>query len=75
MGIQLNIAESLQVSRKVLSQILNEHAGSSAEMAIKLSVAFGTSAEFWLNLQKNYDLWQARQKVDTSGIKPLLEPA
>lgn len=69
------VAASLQISRKVLSQILNEHAGISAEMALKLSAAFGTSAEFWLNLQKNYDLWQARQKVDTSGIKPLLEPA
>jgi addiction module HigA family antidote len=54
------VAASLQVSRKVLSQNLYEHASISAEMALKLSAASGTGAEFWLNLQKNYDLWQAR---------------
>lgn len=63
------VAEGLNISRKVLSQILNEKAGISPEMAIKLSVAFGNSAEFWINLQKNYELWQAKQRVDTSNIK------
>lgn len=69
------IALSLEISRKNLSMILNEHAGISAEMAWKLSAAFGTSPEFWLNFQKNYDLWQARQKVDVSRIKNLLQAA
>lgn len=66
------VAEGLDISRKNLSLILNEHAGISAEMALKLSVAFANSAEFWLNLQKHYDLWQARQKVDTSKVKHFL---
>ena len=70
-----DIALSLEISRKNLSMILNEHAGISAEMAWKLSAAFGTSPEFWLNFQKNYDLWQARQKVDVSRIKNLLQAA
>lgn len=69
------IAKGLNISRKVLSQIINEKAGISPEMAIKLSIAFNTTAEFWLNLQKNHELWQARQKVDTSKIQHFIEPA
>ncbi|HUM70286.1 MAG TPA: HigA family addiction module antitoxin, partial [Chloroflexota bacterium] len=44
-------AEALGVSRKTLSSILNGHAGISPEMAIRLSIAFDTSAESWLNQQ------------------------
>jgi antitoxin HigA-1 len=69
------VAQGLNISRKVLSQIINEKAGVSPEMAVKLSVAFSTSAEFWMNLQKNYELWIARQKVDTSSIRHFIEPA
>lgn len=69
------IAEKLQVSRKVLSQILNGHAGISAEMAWKLSAAFGTSPDVWTNLQKQYDLWQAKQRVDISRIPSLIGQA
>ena len=54
-------AEALGVSRKTLSAILNGRAGISPEMAVRLSIAFGTSAESWLNLQTQYDLWQAEQ--------------
>jgi hypothetical protein len=39
-----------------------------------LSIAFNTTAEFWLNQKKNYELWQARQKVDTSRIHHFFEP-
>ncbi|WP_114779019.1 HigA family addiction module antitoxin [Botryobacter ruber] len=69
------IAEKIRISRKVLSQILNGHAGISAEMAWKLSAAFGTSPDLWINLQKQYDLWQAKQRVDVSDIEQLLKPA
>ncbi|GAB3834653.1 HigA family addiction module antitoxin [Pontibacter rugosus] len=69
------IAEKLHMSRKVLSQILNCHAGISAEMAWKLSVAFGTTPDVWINHQKQYDLWQASQRVDLSNIEHLLSPA
>ncbi len=54
-------AEALGVSRKTLSAILNGRAGISPEMAIRLSKAFGTSAESWLNQQVQYDLWLAEQ--------------
>lgn len=56
-------AEALGVSRKTLSQIVNEHAGISAQMAILLAQAFPTTTpQLWLNLQQQYDLWQANQK-------------
>ena len=54
-------ARSLGVSRKALSSILNGRAGISPEMAVRLSIAFGTSAESWLNQQLQYDLWHAER--------------
>jgi addiction module HigA family antidote len=54
-------ARSLGVSRKALSSVLNGRAGISPEMAIRLSIAFGTSAESWLNQQLQYDLWHAEK--------------
>jgi addiction module HigA family antidote len=54
-------ARSLGVSRKALSGILNGRAGISPEMAIRLSMAFDTSAESWLNQQLQYDLWNAEK--------------
>ncbi|MBL8296664.1 MAG: HigA family addiction module antidote protein [Bryobacterales bacterium] len=54
-------ARSLGVSRKTLSSILNGHAGISPEMAVRLSIAFDTSAESWLNQQLQYDLWHAEK--------------
>jgi len=54
-------ARSLGVSRKTLSAILNGRAGISPEMAVRLSVALGTSAESWLNQQLQYDLWHAEK--------------
>ena len=55
-------ARSLGVSRKALSSILNGRAGISPEMAVRLSMAFNTSAESWLNQQLQYDLWNAGKK-------------
>ena len=55
-------AEGLGVSRKTLSSILNGRASVSPEMAIRLSLAFGTSAESWLNHQLQYDLWQVHKQ-------------
>jgi addiction module HigA family antidote len=55
-------AQALGVSRKTLSAILNGRAGISPEMAVRLSIAFGTSAESWLNQQSQYDLWHAEQR-------------
>ena len=55
-------AEGLGVSRKTLSAILNGRSSISPEMAVRLSMAFGTSAESWLNHQLQYDLWQVEKQ-------------
>jgi antitoxin HigA-1 len=55
-------AEALGVSRKTLSAILNCRAGISPEMAVRLSIAFSTTAESWMNQQTQYDLWHAEQR-------------
>lgn len=64
-------AEALGVSRKTLSVILNGRAGISPEMAIRLSLAFDTSAESWLNQQTQYDLWLARQNQQAIKVERL----
>lgn len=64
-------AEALGVSRKTLSAILNERAGISPEMAIRLSLAFGTSAESWLNQQTQYDLWRAEKERKRMKVERL----
>ena len=57
------LAEILGVSRKTISHIVNERKSITPEMALRLSRAFpNTSAEFWLNLQRNYDLWYVARK-------------
>ncbi len=63
------VAQGLGITRPNLSNVVNEHAGISPELAVKLSEAFGNTAEFWLNLQLNYDLWHAEQKVDRASIR------
>lgn len=64
-------AEALGVSRKTLSAILNGRAGISPEMAIRLSLAFDTSAESWLNQQAQYDLWLARRNQEKFTVRRL----
>jgi antitoxin HigA-1 len=67
-------AEALGVSRKTLSAILNGRAGISPEMAVRLSIAFDTSSESWLNQQTQYDLWHAerrRKRLRVVKLAPL----
>ena len=64
-------AKALGVSRKHLSGLLNGHAGISPEMAIRLSIAFDTSAESWLAQQLHYDLWQAEQHRSKLRVQKL----
>jgi len=64
-------AEALGVTRKTLSAILNGHSGISPEMALRLSIAFDTSPESWLNQQTQYDLWQAKKAKKKLRVKKL----
>jgi addiction module HigA family antidote len=56
-------AEALGVTRKALSELLNGKTGVSPEMAIRLSMAFGSTAESWLTQQMQYDLWKAKVQL------------
>lgn len=64
-------AKALGVSRKTLSTILNGRAGISPEMAVRLSIAFSTSAESWLSQQVQYDLWHAEQRRKKLRVRKL----
>ena len=55
-------AKVLNVSRVALSRVVNQRAGVSAELAIRLAAALGSSPEVWLNMQQAYDLWHAQKK-------------
>jgi addiction module HigA family antidote len=55
-------AKALNVSRVALSRVVNQRAGVSAELAIRLAAALGTSPEVWLGMQQAYDLWHAQRK-------------
>jgi addiction module HigA family antidote len=54
-------AAHLHVTRVTLSRVLNGKAGISASMALRLAAALGTSPEFWMNMQSQYDLWRAKR--------------
>lgn len=64
-------AKALDVSCKTLSEILNARAGISPEMAVRLSLAFDTTAESWLAQQLQYDLWQAEKRRGELQVKRL----
>jgi addiction module HigA family antidote len=58
------LADTLGVSRKTLSKIINERGSITPDMALRLSKAFKTTPELWMNLQQTYDLWQAFHNSD-----------
>jgi len=63
------LAMKLDVAASTLSRVLKGTNRVSPEMALRLSMALGRSAESWVAMQYNYDLWQARQRSDLSGVK------
>ena len=63
-------AKELLVSRVTLSKVLNGKAGITAAMALRLSAWLGTSPDMWLEMQTQWDLWQAK-KLPKPNIKPL----
>lgn len=63
-------SKELQVSRVMLSKVLNGKSGITAGMALRLSVWLGTTPDVWLGMQTQWDLWQAEQQP-IPHIKPL----
>lgn len=64
-------ADALGISRVSLSELLNGKNGLSPEMAYRLSKAFGSTPEFWLRLQMNYDLAQMKKTASKLKVKRL----
>ena len=60
---------SLGVTRQALNNLVNEKAGVSPEMAIRLSKAFGSSPEVWLGMQMEYDLAQIEKEAERIKVK------
>jgi addiction module HigA family antidote len=67
-------AEHLGVNRNTMTNLVNEHAGISPEMAVRLSKAFGGSARMWLGLQMDYDLAQAEAKSERIDVQRVERP-
>lgn len=67
------LAEAAGVSRQSMNELLRERRAVSPEMALRLGRLFGTSPEYWLNLQRNVDLWDAARglKQEIAHIHPL----
>ncbi len=63
-----NIAEKLKVSPSTFTRLLNGQSNVSPEMALRLSIALGRSAESWLAMQNLYDLWHAKKKIDLKKV-------
>lgn len=64
LGISLTaLAVALGVSRKTVSKLINEKGSVTPEMALRLSIAFETTPQLWLNLQQQHDLWIAERKA------------
>ena len=69
-------ADGLGVTRKALSELVNGHTDISRDMAIRLAKAFpNTDIRFWLDLQLQYDAWQAEQRADSIKVAPFATPA
>ena len=68
-------ADALGVTRKTFSELVNGHSGVSIHMALRLSRAFGTTPEYWLNMQQTYDLERAKKWTRLEGVKVLMEPS
>ena len=64
-------AKALGVTRQALSSLINGNSGMSPDMAIRLEMAFGSTADAWLQMQAAYDLAQARKKTEGLTIKRL----
>jgi antitoxin HigA-1 len=63
------IADRLGIARSTFNRLLNGVSNISPEMAVRLSSVLGGSAESWLTLQESYDLWKARQTVNTKDLR------
>lgn len=62
-------AEALGISRQMLHGILSEKHPVTVEMAVRLGHVLGNGPDLWINLQRTFDLWHARRRIDLGKLK------
>lgn len=67
-------AKALGVTRQQLYRLINGECGITPEMAVRLELAIGGNADFWLRLQANYDLAQIRNRPTPLNVRKLARP-
>ena len=70
---QYRLAKAIGVPPIRISEIVRRRRSITADTALRVGTALGMTPEFWLNLQRMYDLEIARTSTDTSRIEPLVE--
>ena len=65
------VADKLQVSPSTFNRLINGASNVSPEMALRLSKTLGRSAESWLAMKDNYDLWRARNQINLKAVEKL----
>lgn len=68
----IGLAKAIGVPRTRIERLVKEQTGVTPDTALRLSKALGTTPEFWINMQANFDMASARKSVDVSGIEPLI---
>ena len=63
------LAQYIDVTPKTISALINGHQGISVEMALRLSKAFSTSTDVWINMQKDYDLWNVSAQINLDSVR------
>ncbi len=71
---QYRLAKAIGVPQIRISDIVHCRRSITADSALRIGQALSMTPDFWLNLQRSYDLEVARGRVDVSGIKPLVDP-
>ncbi|MDO9046467.1 MAG: HigA family addiction module antitoxin [Methylobacter sp.] len=65
------VAEKLKVSPSTFHRLIKGQSNISSEMALRLSKTLGRTPESWLAMQDNYNLWQAKQRVNLDEVEEL----
>jgi antitoxin HigA-1 len=65
------LASLLDVPPSTLARVVRRERAVNPELALRLSIALGRSPESWLAMQHNFDLWQARRRIDLRRVKKL----
>ncbi len=68
---QADLAERIHVSYPPVNEIINGRRGITPDTALRLAKLFGTTPEFWLNGQRNWDLWHAMHSPDAREIRQI----